>query len=290
VRSAGHLAVVVIVSIVVLIVLAPHAEAGSVRFDLTRIQYHRGDALVFEGRASANASVHVQVYNGRSRDYSNYSKANGTGYWIHGIRVNETWPDGTRSLYVTDMATGDFWQVEIEIVPTWAEITDRIEGAQSAGWNLAFGIVMLVVVLAVFSSFVVLGYAAFKTRRLTLGHAIGRLGAFASAWSERTWWQLTMTFHMDANALEGTRLDRLSLRSRRAAREDTNARRDIEEAQAMIRTAEDTIVRADLDRKQDQDLYETIAEQLRKPGAKRRQVVARVLKETQKAREGMPDG
>jgi len=110
--------------------------------------------------------------------------------------------------------------------------------------------------------------------------AIGKLGAVLSAWRERTWWQLTMTFHLDENIVNRSNLGHLSLRSRRAQRRRILAQKDIEQGQAMIRAGEDTIIGAEQDLEKEKILYDKIAEKMQDPGTRRRTAIAEVLKET----------
>ena len=60
---------VVALSALVVMTVMPQASAGSVEFGIARIQYHRGDIMSFEGRATPNGSVHVQIYDGIDRLY-----------------------------------------------------------------------------------------------------------------------------------------------------------------------------------------------------------------------------
>jgi len=271
---------VVALSALVVMTVMPQASAGSVEFDIARIQYHRGDVMSFEGRATPNGSVHVQIYDGIDRLYSNYSTTNQTGYWIHALRVNGTWTDGRRLLHVTDLKTGDFWKEEVEIVPTPEEVADRLDAASATAGSWAFGIAVASLTLAVFSGLISMGFAAYKISRLTMREAIGKLGAVLSAWRERTWWQLTMTFHLDENIVNRSNLGHLSLRSRRAQRRRILAQKDIEQGQAMIRAGEDTIIGAEQDLEKEKILYDKIAEKMQDPGTRRRTAIAEVLKET----------
>jgi hypothetical protein len=235
---------------VLVLALLPGARAGSVEFDLRRIQFHVDDVVTIEGRATPNSTVMVTLYRAQEELYRNYSTSNAAGAWAHGLRIDASWGFGTRTLYAKDMNTSNEWHEELEVVERPGDVELAMERAIAAAWLWAVSIVALVVVLSIAALLTGLGYAAFLVRRLTLRQAWGRLGAALEVWINRTWWQLFQFLKQDDNYLRDETSGMLAMGMRRALRFKKKAERDkvlhqqgLEKAEEDIRDADNIIAK-----------------------------------------------